>query len=146
MIKVILLCYIIANVEGNQCTDAESLAWIDQPVFTNTLIDCAVQGMGVRAPVQKCLVSKLPLSTQCLNCFSESVDCGRVNCAQECVKDSGSYWCLTCISNAGCKSAQSACTGFSRNPNDPISLSNTYSTKNTGLNIFSIILFLLWNL
>ena len=107
---------------AGQCTEEMSVLWVNQPCFSFSMRSCAVQGMGAAAKTSSCLAKAYPtLSGPCSECFGNTVECGRDNCAEQCASPDGkvSQICLDCTAAAGCDAGLAICTGIAQNPPIP---------------------------
>jgi len=86
-----------AGVCGQQCVTAH---FSDDAAIKTCTTEC-MQGMLADDP-----------TTACLDCYSDSVVCTKVNCLTECQSNPNAPACLQCRSVNGCFSTFFTCTGF----------------------------------
>ena len=139
--RISLLSLFSSVALAGQCNDSELELWNGRMDFTEQITYCAVQHFGSGGPVTQCLIAAYggALSGGCAECFGNTVECGKVNCAARCVRDAGSADCLLCTEQAGCVASQNQCTGFSIGPLPPVSFSRDSSPGNGAVGAVSVI-------
>ena len=118
-----LLCFsfgFLACMSNSVCTDEDHLLWKGSHDFARAYHEIAKKSFGVRALTERWFRHDIPgLSTACVECFVDQLDCGRVNCTAKCAISQVALDCRQCI-NRFCMKSFRECVGYERDEDLPI--------------------------
>jgi Copper type II ascorbate-dependent monooxygenase, C-terminal domain len=100
--------------EAGACLNDADRAIMDGAAFEQDSTDCATPcalDPNVAECTASCLVEDVGLSPACAACNGSNVACGARECLVECVADSASEPCRTCV-EANCAAEYHRCTGI----------------------------------
>jgi hypothetical protein len=98
-------------VPTDACTNAEDLAVVCDPGFTDVVETCSDVPEGFAAAL--CLVENTGVSTACASCYAATIDCIYDNCGAECDGAVYSQACDDCQASFDrpCDAQHANCTG-----------------------------------
>lgn len=103
----------VKDLKANQCSanDKEKFIHRTHPTFAEKVRGCGRASLGDKADTAKCLCKEHPeLTSDCANCWGDTVACTKEECTWECMFNDRSDDCRRC-SKEKCVPALAACTG-----------------------------------